>query len=772
MHSRPRSWLAAALSGLLCFCALTLSTSAQQIPYSGTMTAPGFSQAIPLQGGSSCSIVLSGTATGFVVVPQVASDSPNNSLAATYGAASGIGNGSITALGTYTGNAAASGLYWFRFQLSQLSTGTLNYTETCSNANVSAALFNPCLNNIPNTLPISFNTASIAQIINPVPSSSIYVCEIDLMAAGATNVTMEYGGNTACAQGTTLLSGAYPFTTSSPSLVQGNGGGIVAQTAPSTGFCLANSAAIQVSGKVNYVESAGGAAPAPTTSPFVALSVWPSMVWDNAASATQLNYGGWNATPAQMQFFTRFGEESLSARKAETDCPVGSTCAPVVYSDINKVYTVDYYYASLNTAIEEGGWLHAYNATIPLQTSNRQGSTSVYYVGGSGNASAISSWVNSNQLNVGQNNLIFFSDDTVADCLGRFGGTYAPYEYGGAAIPNATCTTDNVNGYLAWMTGLRLPSGITPSVMVDNYDSPTGTGGDAINTQIFTASGSNVPYAMSENVIVSDNYGSVVYNAIVPQSIPSVINTLSVLEATRPEPTYVQWASFTTTQAPNTVGSNNACTTLSVNVVGACGQEELRRVAMAALWLGGDPQHEVNFSNFNGSSGASLYVYPEQELVTGTPVQALPVYNTRGTNGSGCATTSTFDSGYATHGGAAALVVACGAGGNTVTPTTYAMGVFRREFTNCSYFGVNIGNCAVVLNATNAAVTVQSAWLTNTYGHMMTQGTGTTNGADVLTACPSPTTTACPTTAVNYQGAAFTAGTTTVPADDAVFLFQ
>jgi len=244
-----------------------------------------------------------------------------------------------------------------------------------------------------------------------------------------------------------------------------------------------------------------------------------------------------------------------------------------------------------------------------------------------------------------------------------------------------------------------------------------------------------------------------------PQNVFGQINTASLVYAENPAAFYVFL---------NTVdalpGSTNACVDAPQNAEDSCGQLQLRRDALAAFWLAYSEGHSVLWDNFNFSGGAccggkhSLAVYPEESIYPRNPIQPLKTFhlNSPSTNGSGCGSSHGV-------GGVQSFVVACGTLNDGRTPA----GVYVREFRECYNFGklIGTGQCAVVMNTTNSAMSVRATWLTQSYTHSMTL-----NGGDVLAAgCDDSR---CPPSALNPLGAPFAAGSTQVAAFDALFLFH
>jgi hypothetical protein len=161
------------------------------------------------------------------------------------------------------------------------------------------------------------------------------------------------------------------------------------------------------------------------------------------------------------------------------------------------------------------------------------------------------------------------------------------------------------------------------------------------------------------------------------------------------------------------------------------GSVRARRVQAATVLLGYSQGHIVSWSDLEQNS-SDLAVWPEEGIVPTQPIQTMAA-----PGGSGCL---------------AGTGQLCTQGGHTGVQV--APGVYRREFKQCYNHGVAIGGCAAIVNDTGTAVTVKGSWLAQSYSHQITMV-----GGDVQSGGT-----------VNTQGASFTAGSTSVPADDAALL--
>ena len=156
-----------------------------------------------------------------------------------------------------------------------------------------------------------------------------------------------------------------------------------------------------------------------------------------------------------------------------------------------------------------------------------------------------------------------------------------------------------------------------------------------------------------------------------------------------------------------------------------------RLVQAATELLGYAGSHIVSWSDLE-DSGANLAVWPEEGIVPTAPIQSMTA-----PTGVGCL---------------AGQGVTCSNGGHNNLQV--APGVYRREFGDCYDQGSSIGPCAALVNTTGTPVTIQTSWLSQSYGHELTL-----SGGDVQSGG-----------AVNPNGAGFTAGATQLAADSAAVI--
>lgn len=158
-----------------------------------------------------------------------------------------------------------------------------------------------------------------------------------------------------------------------------------------------------------------------------------------------------------------------------------------------------------------------------------------------------------------------------------------------------------------------------------------------------------------------------------------------------------------------------------------------RRIQEATVLLGFEPGHIVSWAALDTHS-KDLQIWPEEGIYPTEPVQTMGK-----PGGRGCLT-----------GGGRV----CTIGGHRSLEV--APGVYRREFRECYNQGVPFGSCAVIMNDTGRKVRVKASWLTLSYSHRITM-----IGREVQAGGR-----------INVDGASFTAGKSTVGADDALLIAQ
>lgn len=100
---------------------------------------------------------------------------------------------------------------------------------------------------------ISTATAAIVELVALTSGKTTFITSWDVMSAGTTNVKLVYGTGTNCGTGTVDLTGAYPLIAQA-GISKGVGLGPILFPLLSNAVCVSNSAAIQISGSLSYVQ--------------------------------------------------------------------------------------------------------------------------------------------------------------------------------------------------------------------------------------------------------------------------------------------------------------------------------------------------------------------------------------------------------------------------------------------------------------------------------------------------------------------------------------
>jgi hypothetical protein len=103
------------------------------------------------------------------------------------------------------------------------------------------------------SVPISISTAATTQLVAGISGKAIYVTAWDVIAAGTTSFTFEYGTGANCAVGTAALTGPYGLVAQFGA-AKGGGLGPVLVVPAGNALCAVNSAAAQVSGSLAYTQ--------------------------------------------------------------------------------------------------------------------------------------------------------------------------------------------------------------------------------------------------------------------------------------------------------------------------------------------------------------------------------------------------------------------------------------------------------------------------------------------------------------------------------------
>lgn len=119
----------------------------------------------------------------------------------------------------------------------------------------------PCTLGAKTNLPISQSGTSSVQLIALSGSTTIYVCSLSLIAAGATTAVITTGTGTACVTGnaavigdtTANIANGLSFAANG-GLTLGNGAGMIAKGAASGELCMTLGTNVRMSGNLTYVQ--------------------------------------------------------------------------------------------------------------------------------------------------------------------------------------------------------------------------------------------------------------------------------------------------------------------------------------------------------------------------------------------------------------------------------------------------------------------------------------------------------------------------------------
>jgi hypothetical protein len=103
------------------------------------------------------------------------------------------------------------------------------------------------------SVPINISNTGATQLVPAVSGKAIYVTEWNALAAGTTNISLEYGTGANCGTGTQALTGAYAFTAQTGA-APGSGLGPILIVPAGNALCATNSGAVQVSGSLSYTQ--------------------------------------------------------------------------------------------------------------------------------------------------------------------------------------------------------------------------------------------------------------------------------------------------------------------------------------------------------------------------------------------------------------------------------------------------------------------------------------------------------------------------------------
>ena len=206
---------------------------------SATVTFPTIGSAVPTTGIYDA-LNVAGTLRGWTGV------NPSGSIYAGQVDVASVG-------GASTGTAGSAG------------TGVLTVQGIASMTPVlvtQSAPADPCFSSAKTNLAINGNSNSSAQLIALSGGTTIYVCSLSLIAAGATTVAFTTGTGTACVTNNAAVIGSTTANIANSISLAANGGltlgsgvGTIAKGAAASEFCMILGSSVYVAGNLTYVQN-------------------------------------------------------------------------------------------------------------------------------------------------------------------------------------------------------------------------------------------------------------------------------------------------------------------------------------------------------------------------------------------------------------------------------------------------------------------------------------------------------------------------------------
>jgi hypothetical protein len=208
--------------------------------------------------------VISAT-NGLYVLPTTAAIFPVSAASGSI-ASGAVASGAFTSGSIGSGAIASGAVASGAFASGAIGSGAVASGAFASGAFAAGSFLNAtagdaCMFANKTNLAISQNGTSSVQLIALSGSTSIYVCSLSLIAAGATTVAITTGTGTACVTGNAAVIGSTTANIANSislaangGLTLGNGGGTVAKGAASSELCMILGTSVFVSGNLTYVQ--------------------------------------------------------------------------------------------------------------------------------------------------------------------------------------------------------------------------------------------------------------------------------------------------------------------------------------------------------------------------------------------------------------------------------------------------------------------------------------------------------------------------------------
>lgn len=113
----------------------------------------------------------------------------------------------------------------------------------------------PCFSSLPKlSVAVSISTATTTQLVALSAGKAVYVCAFAVQMGASTSAVLEFGTGSACATGTTALTGAYTVAASSAMFVNPGHGQTIVQTTAGKALCVLSTGTGGINGVLSYVQ--------------------------------------------------------------------------------------------------------------------------------------------------------------------------------------------------------------------------------------------------------------------------------------------------------------------------------------------------------------------------------------------------------------------------------------------------------------------------------------------------------------------------------------
>lgn len=196
--------------------------------------------------------------SGNALYSALTSPIPTQSATVSIGGVGLVNGGAVGSTGSAT---PSSGVLMGYSSGGNLTAWDKSVTVSAGTNRVGYTSDDPCTQKTKTNKAFTTNGTSSVELVAVSGSTTIYVCSISMIAAGATTVAFTTGTGTACATGNAAVIGSTTANIANSmsfpangGMTLGNGTGTVAQGAASSAFCMVNGTNVYVSGNISYVQ--------------------------------------------------------------------------------------------------------------------------------------------------------------------------------------------------------------------------------------------------------------------------------------------------------------------------------------------------------------------------------------------------------------------------------------------------------------------------------------------------------------------------------------